>query len=119
VGSPQAGRDQSDVPLWTLEEASAWFAESGIPIETERLRLIIRALKWKPAGATPSGQAGGRGQARYPIADLMKLHAAVAPWIVAQGPMAGMEPDPGADTDSYYGGLDAQQGRITPVDLPG
>jgi hypothetical protein len=104
------------VPLWTLEEASGWFAESGLPIEEERLRLIIRALKWKPVSHAPSGPAGGRGQARYSIADLMRLHAAVAPWIAMQGPLAGLDPDPGGDTDPYYDQLDHQQGRRTPTE---
>ena len=82
-------------PAWTVDEACAWFAEGGIPIEADRLRLIIRGLRWKPAGETPSTERGGRGKPMYPVADLMRLHAAIAPWIAAQGPLAGYDPDPG------------------------
>jgi hypothetical protein len=76
-------------PAWTVDEACQWFADGGIPIEPGRLRLIIRALRWKPVGESPPGEHGGRGYPLYPIADLMKLHASLAPWLVAQAPRNG------------------------------
>lgn len=66
---------------WTIDEASAEFARTGIPMQPAQLRAIVRALHWKPAGETASGEHGGRGHALYPIADLQRLHAALSPWL--------------------------------------
>jgi hypothetical protein len=85
-------------PLWTVDEAAAYFAEGGVPIEARRLKGIIRALGWTPAGYTPSGEQGGRGKAMYLISDLMRLHAAIAPFIAAQGPKSGYNPETGGPT---------------------
>jgi hypothetical protein len=81
-------------PLWTLEEASTWFAQGGVPISPARLRLIIRGLRepgniwWKPAGRAPSGPGGGVGQAKYPVRDLMLLHSSLSRWLPG-GQIAG------------------------------
>ena len=75
--------------VWTVEEACAYFADGGAPVDPDRLRLVIRALRWKPCGETPSGEKGGRGKPLYPIADLMKLHSFVLPWLMVQDPGAG------------------------------
>lgn len=85
-------------PEWTLEEASAYFAEGGVPIETERLRLIIRALKWKPVGERRLEGVTGRGKPTYEVAALMRLHSAIAPWIAVQGPLSGYDPETGSPT---------------------
>jgi hypothetical protein len=75
-------------PAWTVEQACTWFADGGIPIDPDparapaRLRLLIRALKLTPVGKTESGEQGGLGKALYDVADLMRLHAAIAPWLV-------------------------------------
>lgn len=65
---------------WTVDEACAWFAESGVPIEPDRLRLVIRGLQLPPTGETASGPQGGRGKPTYPVDDLMTLHAWIAKW---------------------------------------
>ena len=66
---------------WTIAEARAQFAETGLPIE--RLDRIIRALPGlKPCGETRPGERGGRGYALYPIRDLQRLHSALAPWLM-------------------------------------
>lgn len=66
---------------WTVDEASAQFAVTGIPFPAARLRLAIRAVRLRPCGETPSGDHGGRGQKLYPIGELQRLHAALAPWL--------------------------------------
>jgi hypothetical protein len=68
--------------MWTLEEASAYFAESGIPVEPRRLAAIIRALEIRPAGEGPSSHRGGRGRALYWASDLQKLHRDLAEWLM-------------------------------------
>lgn len=78
---------------WTIAEASAEFERTGIPVEPDRLRMIIRALRWQPCGETASGERGGRGQSLYRISDLQRLHSALSPWLAVQGPLAGREPD--------------------------
>lgn len=74
---------------WTLREACEEFAKAGVPIDPDpvraayRLHLIIRGLQLEPAGRGPSaGEQGGRGQNLYPISELQRLHAALAPWLV-------------------------------------
>lgn len=66
---------------WTITEACAQFADTGIPIDPRQLRLIIRALRIRPVGETTPGGRGGRGHALYPIDQLQRLHAALAPWL--------------------------------------
>lgn len=71
-------------PAWTVDEAAAWFAEQGVPFDADRIKLVIRALRLAPSGSRPSGPEGGRGQAVYPVADLMKIHGALAPWLASR-----------------------------------
>jgi hypothetical protein len=60
------------------------FAQTGLPVDG--LARIIRALPgFQRIGETPSGEKGGRGQALYDIAQLQRLHAALAPWLTAPG----------------------------------
>ena len=92
------GDAPGSVPDWTLEEASAYFAEGGIPIAAERLQLIIRGLQWKPVGQRRAPGVTGRGKPTYRVADLMRLHSAVAPWIAVQGPRSGWNPETGGPT---------------------
>lgn len=61
----------------TLAEAAAVLDP---PISERQLRAIVAALRWQPAGHHRTGQAG-RPAARYDAAELMKLHAALAPWL--------------------------------------
>lgn len=68
-------------PLWTVEEASAVFARTGVPVEPARLRLLLRALEWTPAARAPSTDRGGAGAALYRSSELQRLHAAVAPFL--------------------------------------
>lgn len=61
----------------TLAEAAAMLDP---PITTRQLRAIVAALGWQPCGHRRTGQAG-RPAARYDAAELMRLHAALAPWL--------------------------------------
>ena len=74
---------------WTVDEACAEFARTGIPVDPVRLRLIIRGVELKPVGEAPPGEKGGRGDRLYPIADLQRLHGALAPWLAPQHPAGG------------------------------
>ena len=94
-GQPPPGEPR---PEWTLEEASAYFAEGGVPIEATRLRMIIRGLQWKPTGERRLEGAAGRGKPTYDVAALMRLHSAIAPWIAVQGPLSGRDPTTGSPT---------------------
>ena len=62
----------------TLGEAAAMLDP---PVTARQLRAIIAALHWQPAGQRRDGRPG-RPAARYNAADLMRLHAALAPWLV-------------------------------------
>jgi hypothetical protein len=65
---------------WTVSEAVAKYAETGLPMDG--LDQIIRALPgFTRIGETRSGERGGRGHALYSIAQLQRLHAALAPWL--------------------------------------
>ena len=68
-------------PLWTISEASQYFAGTGVPVEAWRLRLMIRAVSLKPAGEARSGPKGGRGEALYDAGSLLRLHARMAPFL--------------------------------------
>lgn len=79
---------------WTVEEACEAFREAGVPVDPDpgkaayRFRLIVRGLQLQPSGRAPSpGPQGGRGQDRYPIADLQRIHSALSPWLT-RGPSA-------------------------------
>jgi hypothetical protein len=52
------------------------------PVTEAQLRLIVRALGWAPADHRHNGRGSGRPAAAYNLADLMRLHAAIAPWLV-------------------------------------
>jgi hypothetical protein len=82
--SPEPSEEQ---PLWTVEEACAYFTESGLPITPDRLRMIIRGLEWKPAGTRkpPPGSKGGRGESLYPMADMMILWSRLSEWLAQRG----------------------------------
>ena len=70
---------------WTVDEAREQFAQAGVPVDG--LARIIRALPgFQRIGETPSGEQGGRGHALYEIAQLQRLHAALAPWLTAEAP---------------------------------
>ena len=65
---------------WTVEEAVAEFARTGIPMDG--LARIIRALPgFQRIGETTAGEKGGRGYALYDIGQLQRLHSALAPWL--------------------------------------
>lgn len=108
MGSPpEPPRD----PLWTVEEACAFFTESGLPIRPDRLQMIIRGLEWEPAGERkpPPGSRGGRGKPLYPMADMMILHARLSEWLVSRG--IRRRPAPAAeraDTPGLPDRLDAE-----------
>lgn len=68
---------------WTVDEAREQFQQAGMPVDG--LARIIRALPgFRRIGETQSGEHGGRGHALYEIGELQRLHAALAPWLVAQ-----------------------------------
>lgn len=70
---------------WTIKEACEQFAAAGVPVTPYRLRKAIGAAGLEPVGRGPSsGPQGGRGQNRYPISELQRLHAALAPWWIRQ-----------------------------------
>jgi len=76
----------TDAPLWTINEACAYFAESGVPVAPWRLRLMIRAVGLKPAGETASGPKGGRGEAMYDAGVLQRLHSKMVPFLALHNP---------------------------------
>lgn len=61
---------------WTIAEACQEFERAGLPVDEARFRMAIRAVQLKPVGETrqPAGSKGGRGQARYEIGQLQRLH---------------------------------------------
>jgi hypothetical protein len=50
------------------------------PISERQLRQIITALGWQPTGSRRNGRPG-HPHPTYPAARLMKLHAALAPFV--------------------------------------
>jgi hypothetical protein len=56
------------------------------PVSERQLRAIVGALGWRPCGHRRTGQAG-RPAARYDAGELMKLHAALAPWLASSEPV--------------------------------
>ena len=81
-------------PTWTVEQASAYFAASGIPFDAWRLALVIKALSIRRAGEARPGPSGGRGKAMYPVGDLQALHRDLAEWLIRIP-----DPGPGASED--------------------
>lgn len=80
-----------------MEQACAFFAQSGLPIRPDRLRLLIRGLDWAPAARGPSPPQGGVGPALYWSADLMVLHARLAEFLESRG-IPRRPPRGGGDT---------------------
>ena len=73
---------------WTIAEAVEQFAAAGMPVDEDRFRIAVtRVARIPRAGETPSGAKGGRGHPLYPIPDLQRLHAALAPWLTPSGGM--------------------------------
>jgi hypothetical protein len=72
----------------TVAEAAAWLDP---PITARQLGELITTLRVAHAGRRPS--TGGRPPQVYDAAELMRLHAAVTPWLLAAepAPMAGCE----------------------------
>ena len=64
-------------PTLTLAEAAAWLDP---PLTPGQLHAIIKALGIVPAGSRPNG-GPGRPQATYHAATLMRLHAAIIPFL--------------------------------------
>jgi hypothetical protein len=58
------------------------------PIGERQLRQIVTALRWEPCGHQGSGRPG-HPRPLYDLAEIMRLHAALVPWLVA-APIAGM-----------------------------
>lgn len=50
------------------------------PVAEDDLAAIIRALHWQPAGVRHNGFPG-RPKPTYDARELMRLHAALAPWL--------------------------------------
>lgn len=76
-------------PAWTVAAACEYFTEGGLPMDEDTLGTVIAKLRkqsggvyWNPVGRAPSPEQGGVGKALYLVADLMRLHAALAPWLV-------------------------------------
>ncbi len=72
----------AEVAGWTIAEAVEEFARQGMPVDPARFTMAVRAVRLRKTGETSSGAKGGRGQALYEIAQLQRLHAALAPWLV-------------------------------------
>ena len=64
---------------WTLAEAAQVLDP---PITEQRLRHLVTALRVQPAG-TRRQHARGRPTDTYHAADLMRLHAAITLWLLA------------------------------------
>jgi hypothetical protein len=61
----------------TLTEAATILSP---PITERQLRAIITALRIQPAGRRLNGQRG-KPHVTYPAATIMRLHAALMPWL--------------------------------------
>jgi len=64
-------------PALTITEACAVLEP---PMTVTQLRDIISALDWQPVGYRHTGRAG-RPMPAYDAAEIMKLHAALTPWL--------------------------------------
>jgi hypothetical protein len=79
---------------WTISEACEEFERAGLPVDPARFSAIIRHLPgFRPLGEVKKlpGSKGGRGDRLYPIADLQRLHSALAPWLTAQDADVGQD----------------------------
>jgi hypothetical protein len=63
----------------TLSEAAAVLDP---PMTERQLRAIVSALGWQPCGTRRDGRSG-RPAAQYDAAEVMRLHAALAPWLAS------------------------------------
>src|SRR5262245_33989129 len=65
---------------WTLPEAADWLDP---PITLWDLRAIINALGIKPVPQKGQrhGQGPGRPRDRYEVAEIIRLHNALLPWL--------------------------------------
>ena len=70
---------------WTISDAFAEFEKTGVPVDRAGFRAVVRAARRngniKPIGENKSGDSGGRGQLRYPIADLQHMHKDNVRWL--------------------------------------
>jgi hypothetical protein len=72
------------MPDWTLADAAAWLD----PAVTEpQLRSIVNAVGVQPVPQNnrPHGHRG-RPTARYDVAEIIALHAALYPWLARRDP---------------------------------
>ena len=75
---------------WTVPDALAQFAAAGMPLDETGFRAVVRAaarlgaLRRTGETRAPAGSKGGRGRARYDLAQLQQLHKDLARWIPAQ-----------------------------------
>jgi hypothetical protein len=98
AAGPPAPAVTADDPAWTIEEACAYFAAGGAPVDPDRIAKMIAPVGVPVTGRAPSaGPQGGRGKARYPLAELMRIHAFL---IEADARRGRLRPDPetGGDT---------------------
>jgi hypothetical protein len=64
----------------TLREAAAAITDTiGPPVTEIQLRLIVRALGWAPV--EHRRLPVGRPAPAYKAEELMRLHAAISPWL--------------------------------------
>ncbi len=76
---PEPQRD----PEWTVDDAAAYFTESGIPCTGDQLAAIIARLPgFTPVGRAPSGPQGGLGKSLYKMSEMMRLNSKLAEWLV-------------------------------------
>ena len=68
---------------WTLAEAASWLDP---PVTEDQLRRLVVTLGIRPVRqpAPPGGwRHAGRPAKRYSAVEIMHLHSAVTPWLVA------------------------------------
>lgn len=89
---------------WTISEACREFEAAGMPVDPRRFRIIVRNLPGLVRiGEAPSGERGGRGDFRYDIGQLQRLHAALAPWLTDSRPASMLQPAALAGDDDETG----------------
>lgn len=52
------------------------------PVSERQLRAIVAALRLQPCGQRRDGRPG-RPAARYDATEILRLHAALAPWLAS------------------------------------
>jgi hypothetical protein len=62
---------------FTLSEASSIL---NPPMTETQLRTIITALRWQPEGWRQTGRVG-HPYPTYPAEEILRLHAALLPWL--------------------------------------